>query len=276
MQVFESETAKLTSMETDIINRLHIENRDDLVVPYSHDSRRINRLIRYNKDLEEHMDLIQLNESFLESKLEELESILSASDSIEKYSLARLTELALFCAGNYANNNCITEVGDFMINARLILVHIKGEQFPVKKKRHTPFSVQFRNRGTEHCSAVEWLKLNTMIETVKKPILPHLLNLLEKNSCSRDYIESVKIQMNKIVELISYLSMARIPKEKNIQDWKSSLEKNDRIMMEDLFYQFDPTVFYNLGEKIRRKYEIGPAVVIDDFNSFSHLWKGHV
>ncbi|MCP3933490.1 MAG: hypothetical protein GY705_30845 [Bacteroidetes bacterium] len=61
--------------------------------------------------------------------------------------------------------------------------------------------------------------------------------------------------MNKIVELISYLSMARVPKETNINDWKSSLEKNDRIMMEDLFYRFDTTVFYDLGEKISRKYE---------------------
>ncbi len=259
MQVFESEAAKFTLMETDIINRLPIENTGDLFVPYSHDSERIKRLIRYNKDLEEQMDLIQLNESFLESKLEELESIMSASDSIEKWSLARLMELTLFCAGNYANNNCITEIGDFMINPRLILVHIKGEQFPVRKERHTRFSEQFKNRGTEHCSVIEWLKLNTIIETVKEPILPYLLNLLEKNGCSREYLDSVRKQMNMIVELISYLSMARIPKETNIEDWKSSLEKNDRIMMKNMFYRLDTTVFYDLGEKIYRRYEIAPV-----------------
>ena len=261
MQVFESDVAK-RGMETDILNRLPIENTGDILVPYSKESERINRLIDYNKNLEKQMDLIQLNESFLESKLEELESILSASDSIERYSLVRLTELTLFCVGNYANNNCITGVGNFMINPRLILVHIKGEPFPVKKERHTPFSVQFKDKGTEHCSVVEWLKLNTMIETVKEPILPHLLNLLEKTGCTREYIDSVRKQMNMIVELISHLSMARIPKETNIEDWKSSLEKNDRIIMEDLFYQFDTTVFHDSGEKIRRRYKIGPVFVL--------------
>ena len=262
MQAFVSQVDKCRSRGADMIGILPIEDAGDVLEPHSNGSDRINKLIKFNKELEEQMDLIKLNESFLESKLEELESILSASDSIERYSLGRLTELTLFCVGNYANNNCITEVGDFMINPRLILVHIKGKRFPVKKKRHERFTVQFKNRGTEHCSVVEWLKLNTMIETVKEPILPHLLNLLEKNGCSGKYLDSVRKQMNMIVELISYLSMARIPKETNIEDWKSSLEKNDRIMMENLFYLFDTTVFYDLGEKIRRRYEIGPIHVL--------------
>ncbi len=262
MQVFESETAKFTFMETDMLNRFPIENTGGIAVLHSYDSERIKKLIRYNKDLEEQMDLIQLNESFLESKLEELESILSASDSIEKYSLGRLMELTLFCVGNYANNNCITEVGDFMMNPRLILVHIKGEQFPVKKERHTSLSEQFKNMGTDHYSVVEWLKCNTIIETVKEPMLPYLLNLLDKNGCSQVYLNSVRKRMSMIVELISYLSMARISKETNIKDWKSSLGKNDRVMMEDLFYRFDTTVFYDLGEKIHSKYEMDPVVVL--------------
>ncbi len=263
MQALESEkVSKFTFMEMNIINGLTIENTDADPVPHSHDSDRIKRLIRYNKDLDEQMSLIHLNESFLESKLEELEGFLSVSDSIARYSLARLTELTLFCVGNYANNNCITEVGDFMINPRLILVHIKGEQIPIKKERHTRFSVQFKSKETEYCSVVEWLELNTMIETVKEPILTYLINLLEKNGCSGEYIASVRKRMNMIVELISYLSMARIPKETNMIDWKSSLEENDRIMIEDLFFRFDTTVFYELGEKIRRNYESSQFAVL--------------
>ena len=256
MRVFESEAAICRGMEMDVINRLPVGNTGDILVPHSLDSDRINRLVRYNKDLDEHMDLIQLNESFFESRLEELEPMLSASDSIGRLSLIRLTELTLFCVGNYANNNCITEVGDFIINPRLILVHIEGEAFPVKKERHARLSVQFKDRATENCSVVEWFKLNAMIETVKEPILPHLLKLLEKTGCSMAYINSVRKQMNMIIELLSYLSMARIPKEINIEDWKSSLEKNDRMMMEDLFYQFDITIFQDSGDKIYRKYGV--------------------
>ncbi len=257
MQVSESKIYKYKGLETNILNRIPIEDKSGVTAAHSHNSGRINTLIKYNKDLEKQMDLIQLNENFLESKLEELESILSASDSIERCTLVRLTELTLFCAGNYANNNCITEVGDFIINPRLILVHIKGEQFPVKKERHARLSVQFKDRATDHCSVAEWLKLNTLIETVKEPLLPHLLNLLKKNRCSRGYIDSVKNRMNMIIELISHLSMARIPKETNIEDWKSSLEKSDRMMMEDMFCHFDTTFFYDLGEKLYRRDEFG-------------------
>ena len=256
MQVSEGKAFVYGGMETDILNGLCNKDSGNILSPGSHDRDRINRLIRYNKTLDEQMDLIHLNESFLESKLKELESIMSASDSIERYSLIRLTELSLFCAGNYANNNCITEVGDLMINPRLIHVHIKGEQVPVKKERHTRLTVQFRDRASETCSVTEWFKQNTIIETVEKPILPHLIDLLEKKGCSRQYIAFVKEEMNMIIELLSYLSMARIPGDTSIETWKSSLEEHDRIMMEKLFYRFDPTNFYASGEKIRRGYEI--------------------
>ena len=261
MRVSGRESTVCRNMETDIFNKLPIENITDMIESDFQDNHRIKRLIRYNKSLDEQMNIIHLNEKFLESKLEELEFILSVSDSIERYSLIRLTELTLFCAGNYANNNCITEVGDLMINPRLILVHIKGEQFPVKKERHTRLSEQFKGRATENCSVIEWFKGNTIIETVKKPILPHLINLLEKTGCSREYIDGVKQQMNMIIELLSHLSMAKIPKETSIEAWTSTLEKSDRRMMEDLFYQFDPTVFHDSGEKIRHGYEIGHAHV---------------
>ncbi len=257
MRVSESESTVYRNMETDILNKLPTENVTDMIESGSQDSYRIKRLLRYNKSLDEQMNVIHLNEKFLESKLEELESILSASDSIERYSLIRLTELTLSCAGNYANNNCITEVGDFMINPRLILVHIKGEPFPVKKERHTRLSVQFKDRATENCSVIEWFKGNTILETVKEPILPHLINLLEKTGCSREYIGGVKNQMNMIIELLSHLSMANIPREITIEAWKSSLEKSDRLMVEELFYKFDPTIFCDTGEKIRRGYEMG-------------------
>lgn len=212
---------------------------------------RIGRLIDFNKKLDTQMDVLKLNEGVIESNLEELESILSEYDIIERYSLCRLVELTLFCVGNYANNNCMTEVGDFMVNPRLILVHIKGEIVPVVKERHTPFSVQFRDRAAENESVPEWLKCNTIVETVKEPLLPYLSKLLKKIGCDHEYIGTVKKQMNKMVELLSYLSMTGGPNKIRMEDWESSLENDDRMMMEHLFYKFDPAVFNDLGERIR-------------------------
>lgn len=165
--------------------------------------------------------------------------------------------MALFCAGNYANNNCITEVGDFLINPRLILVHIKGQARPVIKERYTPLSVQFKDRGSEHYSVGEWLKHNTMTEIVKKPILPYLLELLEINNCPKAYIDSVKKRVNAIVDLLTHLC---IPSRMNVEEWKSSLEEDDRAMMERLFFEFDYAIFDDFGKKIQKYSEHCVAV----------------
>ena len=256
MQLIESEASICRNIEKDIIDSLPIENNTEIIAPYYDDNDRISRLIKFNKELDDSMNLIQLNENLIESKLEELESILSVYDRVEKYSLIRLTELTLFCVGNYANHNCITDVGDFMVNPRLLLVHIKGEQYPVEKERHTALSVQFSDKETEDCSVAEWFKANTVMETVKKPILPHLLDLLKKISCAKEYIDSVKNQINMMIDLLSYLSMARIPKGTNIEGWKDTLKKNDRKMLESMFYRFDSNLFHDLGKKIGHKYKI--------------------
>lgn len=117
------------------IGGLPIQDIVTFAVPYPLGTQKNRALLKYNKALEEQGHLIQLNESFLESKLEELESISSLSGTIEKFTLARLTELALLCVGNYPDNGCIGELGDLMFNPRLIHVHIKGKHVPVKKER---------------------------------------------------------------------------------------------------------------------------------------------
>ena len=59
-------------------------------VPHSLGSQKNRVLLKYNKDLEEQGHLIRLNESFLESKPVELESISSLSGIIERFTLAHL------------------------------------------------------------------------------------------------------------------------------------------------------------------------------------------
>lgn len=224
-------------------------NIDDIGMAFRYSSSRIDRLLEYNKNLEKLVDLLQLNERVIEENLGELETLLSVSDRIEQYSICRLTELALFCVGNYANNNCVTEVGDFLINPRLILIYIKGRSRPVIKERYTPLSVQFKDRASENYSVGEWLKHNTITEIVKKPILPHLLELLEINNCQKTYIDSVKQRVNAIVDLLTHLSTYS---RMNIEAWKSSLEEEDRIMMEKLFFKFDCRIFNDFGKKIQK------------------------
>lgn len=218
------------------------------------DTGNLQALLRYNTALQEQGQLIRLNEGFLESKLEELTSISPVSGPLETLILARLTELALICAGNYADNGCIGEFGDLMFNPRLIHVHIRGKLFPVKKERHTGLTVQFKHQGQSRGSVIEWLKSNTTLETVKEPILPLLVDLLEKRGCARPYLESVRDRISRAVTLTCRLAASRIPEGMGVDTWISSLRETDRRRMEELLCRFDNKIFNDLNEVISRVY----------------------
>jgi hypothetical protein len=224
------------------------------VVPDFSEKQRIRKLLKYNKELEKQADLTKLNENFLELKLEELKSLLSASDSIETFTLARLMELALICAANYAKNGCIAEVGDLIFNPRLILIHIRGESCPVIKERHTPLTIQFESRGLSRADVVTWLKYNTVIETVKEPILPVLLNLLDIKGCSGAYLESVRERMSMVAAITAQWPLSAAQKKMDSSGGIASIFKNGRKSLEKYFHGLDKTTFDDLGEKIFSMY----------------------
>jgi hypothetical protein len=193
----------------DRANLSQVLNIDNFPIRYATDLSRNDALLRFNERLEEEASLIRLNEAFLESKLEELERLSSSQERLLWLILARLTELTLICAGNYAEGGCVTEVGDLLFNPRQILVHIRGQQHPVVKERHTPLTVQFQHMAKTRNGVVDWLKDNTILETVKKPILPHLVDLLEKNhsASAEAYLASVRQRSVRIAELTGRLSI---------------------------------------------------------------------
>ena len=61
-------------------------------------------LIDYNYSLEKDFFVNSLNEKFLEQKVSELEEIDSIREELYWMTFTRLNELALFSAGNYADN----------------------------------------------------------------------------------------------------------------------------------------------------------------------------
>ena len=63
--------------------------------------------------------------------------------------LVRLTEAALLCAGNYADNCEYEAAGDFLVNPREILVHRRGDGRSTTKNRHGRLSEQFGLEGVE-------------------------------------------------------------------------------------------------------------------------------
>ena len=154
--------------------------------------------------------LSRLNEDFIESKLRELEEMEpDCSEIFETYWLtyARLFELALLCAGNYADHFEFAAAGDLLVNPRLILIHFRSGCKAVKKDRHRKLTEQFRYVAGKREAVVRWLKQETIPETVEKPILVHMHERMERSGyLSEEYLDLVESRMKRIADAIGFLA----------------------------------------------------------------------
>ena len=211
-------------------------------------------LVRLNEDLERHAAPTRLNEGFLESRVEALEGTGCDPGPIYALTLARLIELTLLCAGSYADNGCPAEVGDLLFNPRLILVHIRGRERPVIKERYTPLTVQFSREADSRHDVIAWLRSNTFLETVKKPLLPHLTERFETcHAHPETYLDSVRERTTRVVEVTGWLSSAGIPHERDLHEWIARLSDSDREMLERRLCRFGRSTFDAQGREIRRR-----------------------
>ena len=156
------------------------------------------RLVKLNALLEKDAFLSRFNETLLEKRLNELEGVGSVWGAAYGLTLARITELALLCAGNYADH-CETQgVGDLLFNPRCIWLHIRGIPEPVVKKRHMGLTEQFADVAATKEGIVAWLRNETKIEVKEKALLPHLYDRLRDSEIiSRKYLDSVNERMKK-------------------------------------------------------------------------------
>lgn len=113
--------------------------------------------------------------------------------------LARINELALLCTENYANNGEIALVGDLLLNPRLILIHVRGQNRPIIKKRHTPLTEQFGSVAETYPEVVQWLKTETSLEIKTPALLPYLHQKLEGAGCfSKEYFNALDKRKTRI------------------------------------------------------------------------------
>ncbi len=164
--------------------------------------------------------------------------------------LARIMELALFSAGNCADNGMLRQVGDLMFNPRTIMVHIAGQSAPVKKRRHEPMTVQFGDRAG-HENVVWWLQRNTINEVKEKPIVPTLMEALRSGGRMTDeYLESVESRSRKIADTVNLVSMCLNGPVTGFDQYLATIDQEERRFLEAGLCRFDLTVFRELESEI--------------------------
>jgi len=212
-----------------------------------------NRLLDYNLCLNDCV-FFELNEKFIESKIDELDEIQN-SGFIYQLTQARITELTLICAGNYADNFEFTAAGDLLINPRNIRIHIDGVREPVNKKRHLALIDQFNTVAKTQTGIIKWLSQNTHLEITMKPLLPDLCERLKSAGIiSVKYLDSVYRRMNKIADVIGFLSAYHLSDSQMLYNKLLSANAESDFIKSNLCnFNFD--TFFILGHEIIKSIE---------------------
>jgi hypothetical protein len=230
---------------------------EDLKMPLNieknHSKSNVRELIDYNYSLEKDSLVSSLNEEFLEQKVSELEGIDSIREELYWLTFARLNELTLLCAGNYADNFEFTAAGDLLVNPRLILVHIRNQIITVIKKRHSKITDQFERVASTKKGVIHWLKNETSLEIKKEPLLPYLYERLKKSGyISQEYLDSIDRRMKKIANVIVHLWSWHLPNSHDFHQRLQYTNQSEREFIKSKLCQFDTRTFYDLGNDIHQ------------------------
>jgi len=236
---------------------------------------RNNLILHFNYLLDKKSNYFTLSESALENLLEQLNNLVLVRDLSYWLTVARINELVLLCTENYANNGEITLAGDLLLNPRLILIHVRGRNRPIVKKRHTPLTEQFGSVAETYSEVVQWLKTETFLEIKTMALLPHLHQKLEESCCfSIEYFNSLDKRKTQIAELTGFLAGAGVSDSLDLFRWLKNADSSARELVESRFCGCDLDRFIALGRQVR-DFTQGPAIPAG-FQNWEISKKGNV
>ncbi len=212
-------------------------------------------LLRLNALLDAAILPYEINEGRIENWMSTLEGFTGKTGTIYWLLWIRLTEAALLCAGNYADNFEFTAAGDLLVNPRSIRIHIDGVREPVNKKRHLALTDQFNPVAKTQAGITRWLSKNTHPEIIRKPLLPDLCERLESAGVvSVKYLDSVYRRMNKIADVIGFLSAYHLSDSQMLYKKLHSVNAESDFIRSNLC-NFNCDIFFGLGHEILKSIE---------------------
>ncbi len=205
----------------------------------------------------------EVNENLLENWLNALESSGAVADPVYWLIWIRLTEAALMCAGNYADNCEFSAAGDLLVNPREIRVHENGCRPPVRKWRHGRLSDQFRKNGHSRNDTIETIKNEYQLEITRPPLLPYLFGGLKASGrASGAYLAHTDRRMRRISDTMGFLTCWQIFDAADLHRRILNEPPETRSFITSHLCRFDSRIFLLAGNAVQRM-AVDPDVACD-------------
>jgi hypothetical protein len=221
--------------------------------------------------LNEELDNLRLIHEINEASIERFLKILEDSDTSDQpcywLAMARIFELALFCAGNYADNCEFPAAGDLLVNPRKILIHQKGYPNSLVKERHGRISGQLNKGGRYRKHSPGLLKHEISVEITKPAILPYLFERMQHGQrIAAWYLRTAEDRMKKIADTIGFLSAWPVSRFEDLHRRMQTASPKTRRFIVAHLCRFDTRYFQRLGREIKNFVEKAK----DDFEFLVH------
>lgn len=214
------------------------------------------RLLAFNLTLDAR-PLFAWNETQLVERseaLSALEACIAAEGTAPLLALsrARLTELALLCAGNLADGAAFIPAGNLLANPRQVDIHVRGDAPALVKGRHECLSHALAVSGPPARRAA-WLAVNTISNVRGEALLPDLYRRLTASEALCDsYLASVAERMRRVAATLALLAAWQIRDDRDLCRRLAQATPADRELLESGLCRFAPDRFHELGRLLRR------------------------
>jgi len=213
-------------------------------------------LLLLNEELDDFRLPHEISESAVEGFLNMLEGSGTSGQSYYWLLMARIFELALFCAGHYADSCEFSAAGDLLVNPRKVLIYRKGHPHALVKQRHARISDQLKKGGMCRKQALLLLKHEVAVEVVTPAILPYLFEQLQlSRKIAAWYLTDAQERMKKVADTIGFLAAWPVSSfEDFYRRMQMASPKTTRFVSGHLC-RFDTRYFERLGPEIQRLIE---------------------
>jgi hypothetical protein len=245
---------KIQFMEPIISNpSSHRHENHELLYFHDHLLLERNPILILNQTLDHLHVPYDVNEEIIENFLQDLEAFGTIDRSEYWLAMSRLLELSLICAGHYADNCEFSAAGDLLVNPRKVLIHRKGNPYPLVKHRHGRLTDQLNNKNICRGLVIFKVKNEVRVEIAKPAVLPYLLERIEHSGrIASWYLHDAQARMKKIADTIGFLSAWSLSKFEVLHHHMQKMSTKARRFVADHQCNFDTSYFVRLGGEIPR------------------------